>query len=95
MPDVVLMSEDEPTPGLRKMMTSALGRRHVKFIRGSTMDQSALARADAMNADMVFVLGNLSVLDSDTRAEVGAPTPLPTSVRPLHRHNTLNKGELF
>ena len=46
-------------------------------LRRYTMDQSALARADAMNADMVFVLGNLSVLDSGTHAEVGPSTLNP------------------
>ena len=55
LPDVVLMSETEPTEGLRRVLTSALGQAHVKFIRGSPMDQADLARADAANADMAFV----------------------------------------
>ena len=33
------------------------------------MDQTDLARADAANADMAFVLGNLSVMDHLTEAE--------------------------
>ena len=69
LPDVVLMSETEPTEGLRRVLTSALGQAHVKFIRGSPMDQADLARADAANADMAFVLGNLSVMDHLTEAE--------------------------
>jgi hypothetical protein len=69
LPDVVLMSEDEPGQGLRKILTSPLGVQHVKFIRGSPMDQTALARADAADADMAFVLGNLSALDSMSHAE--------------------------
>jgi len=51
------MSEDEPGPGLRTVLTSRLGKQHVKFIRGSPMDQPALSRADAANANMAFVLG--------------------------------------
>jgi len=69
LPDVVLMSEEEPGTGLRRVLTSALGQAHVKFIRGSPMDQADLARADAANADMAFVLGNLSVRDHLTEAE--------------------------
>ena len=33
------------------------------------MDQTALARADASEADMAFVLGNLSALDETSHAE--------------------------
>ena len=69
LPDVVLMSEEEPGTGLRRVLTSSLGQAHVKFIRGSPMDQADLARADAANADMAFVLGNLSVQDHLTEAE--------------------------
>ena len=69
LPDVVLMSEEAPGTGLRRVLTSALGQAHVKFIRGSPMDQADLARADAANADMAFVLGNLSVRDHLTEAE--------------------------
>ena len=69
LPDVVLMSEEEPGTGLRRVLTSPLGQAHVKFIRGSPMDQADLARADAANADMAFVLGNLSVQDHLTEAE--------------------------
>ena len=69
LPDVVLMSEEEPSDGLRRVLTSALGQSHCKFIRGSPMDQADLARADAANADMAFVLGNLSVMDHLTEAE--------------------------
>lgn len=69
LPDVVLMSEEEPGPGLRRILTSPLGVLHVKFIRGSPMDQTALDRADATHADMGFILGNLSVLDSESHAE--------------------------
>ena len=52
LPDVVLMTEHEPSQGLRRVITSPLGALHVKYIRGSPMDQSALLRADAANADM-------------------------------------------
>jgi len=69
LPDVVLMSEEEPSAGLRRVLTSPLGQSHCKFIRGSPMDQTDLARADAANADMAFVLGNLSVMDHLTEAE--------------------------
>ena len=48
LPDVVLMSEEEPGTGLRRVLTSPLGQAHVKFIRGSPMDQADLARADAV-----------------------------------------------
>ena len=69
LPDVVLMSEEEPGTGLRRVLMSPLGQAYVKFIRGSPMDQADLARADAANADMAFVLGNLSVQDHLTEAE--------------------------
>lgn len=69
LPDVVLMSEDEPGEGLRRILASPLGVQHVKFIRGSPLDKTALARADASIADMAFVLGNLSALDSMSHAE--------------------------
>ena len=69
LPDVVLMSEDAPGNGLRRILGSPLGRQHVKFIRGSPMDQSALARADAANADMSFIMGDLSCLEHLASAE--------------------------
>ena len=69
LPDVVLMTEHEPSQGLRRVITSPLGALHVKYIRGSPMDQSALLRADAANADMAFVLSDLSVLECDSHAE--------------------------
>lgn len=69
LPDVVLMSEDEPGESLRTILASPLGVQHVKFIRGSPMDKMALARAHASMADMAFVLGNLSALDSMSHAE--------------------------
>ena len=69
LPDVVLMSEEAPGNGLRRILASPLGRQHVRFIRGSPMDQSALARADAANADMSFIMGDLSCLEHLAHAE--------------------------
>ena len=73
LPDVVLMSEEAPCNGLRRILASPLGRQHVRFIRGSPMDQSALARADAANADMSFIMGDLSCLEHLAHAEDEAP----------------------